>query len=477
LIRVSGSTQEFIFNPTKAKSYQQFAFLQLFVESIVNISADGKIQAGVADRWEINEGGKRYQFHIRSNAVFHDGRKIRAQDAVHSLMLHLDRAIDSILKVYLEAFLSDPKVNAKTGVCPSIKVIDDENFEITLKGPYPQFLSMLAQSGFGIIPTDFADDRPVGSGPYMFDKKAANGVIYLKAFSGYWEKMPKTTQFSFQILREKSEILKAFIDNQIDVALGAPIDLVEDSRPPGVQFQYLNGLVSTNIYLNGKSEIFKNQELRHDLDGLVNELRLDKSLFTPYDIPIDSYFPKAIMPASYYERYHVKMTVAEFKRKHKLRNNKICVVIPKHIFTPRFVEKFKRTLSEIGFDPLYVEEKGKAYLDPIVKGAFDLVFVPFMGLGSDPDGYLAMLEPDGFMKNAGLHTDDLMAALDKYRFTQDSKERLDKYSELIKEYEKKAYVIPVVQQHLPFLFREGIHVPDFNYNNHTMLRDFYWTKE
>ncbi len=476
MIRVSGSTQEFLFHPAKLKSYQQFAFIHLFVETLVDINSSGIIVAGAAKKWQILDNGKTYKFNIDDHAKFHDGSKIKAADIVHSFTQHLEPQFDSILKVYLETILENPKYDQKTKKCSSIYAEGDNTVILKLKGPYPPLLNDLAQAGFGIIPINFDEKKPIGSGPYKFDSATKDGIKKLVVFEEFWREKPKNKGFTFQIIREKSDIIKAFNDNKIDVTLGAPVDLVESGRPQGIDFQYLNGLVSTNIYLNGRSTSFKSQVIRNDFHNLINGLKEDKTLFTPYDITINTYLPNGIMPKNYYDRKNESMTTTEFKEKHKIANAHIKVIIPKHIFTERFITKFKNLLSEIGFTPTYLEDKGKAYLDPIENGEFDMVFIPFMGLGNDPDGYLAMLDPKGFLKNSDIKSHALIESLDKVRFSEIQDFRMQKYSEYLMKYEKENHVIPLLQQHLPFLFRHGISVPDFNFNNYSILRDFFWNK-
>ncbi len=477
MIRVSGSTQAFLFQPTKLKSYQQYSFIHLFLEPLINISKTGLIEGGVASSWEIKEHGKKYVFNIDKNAKFHDGKKITSMDVAFSLCQHLDPELDSLLKVYLETILENSIYNKKSKICKSIRSVDIDTLELSLKGPYPPLLSDLAQPGFGIIPRDFKELNPIGSGPYKLDSMSENNFIKLALSKDYWRDLPKNKVFTFEIIREKQDILKAFFENRIDVSLGAPIDLVEGGRPSDIDFQYINGMVSTNMYINGKSSIFENTNLRKDFNQLMNIFRKNKDLYTRYDIPIFSYLPNGIMPSFYYKRDIIDLSIKDFKKKHKhIINKKVKIIIPKHIFTDRFLSKFKEAISEIGFIATYIEEKGKAYLDPIEQGGFDLVFIPFMGIGSDPDGYLAMLDPNGFLKKSNIQTNDLINKLAKIRFNENQEYRLNEYGKALKEFEETSIVIPIVQQHLPFLFRKGIQVPDFNFNNHTILRDFFWNK-
>ena len=49
-------------------------------ESLTTIGPDGKLTAGMAESWDISEDGKIYTFHLRTNALWSDGKPVTAHD-------------------------------------------------------------------------------------------------------------------------------------------------------------------------------------------------------------------------------------------------------------------------------------------------------------------------------------------------------------------------------------------------------------
>ena len=52
---------------------------------LVTIDPNLQIVGDLASHWEVLNDGKTYVFHIRSNATFHDGRQVTAQDVKWSM--------------------------------------------------------------------------------------------------------------------------------------------------------------------------------------------------------------------------------------------------------------------------------------------------------------------------------------------------------------------------------------------------------
>src|ERR687891_1583397 len=51
--------------------------VSLLFDNLTQFDADAKLVAGLARSWETDAEGRRYTFHLRSDAAFHDGRPIK----------------------------------------------------------------------------------------------------------------------------------------------------------------------------------------------------------------------------------------------------------------------------------------------------------------------------------------------------------------------------------------------------------------
>jgi peptide/nickel transport system substrate-binding protein len=135
-------------------------------------------QPQLAEGHVVEDGGRRWTFTLRDGPTFHDGEKVRAQDAVASIRRWMPR---------------DTHGQTLAQRLDEIRVIDDRRFEIRLKRPFGLMLDAFGKpSSYPcfIFPERFAAVDPakpftevVGSGPYRFvasERVAGAQVIYTR---------------------------------------------------------------------------------------------------------------------------------------------------------------------------------------------------------------------------------------------------------------------------------------------------------
>ncbi len=145
---------------------------------LVTISPNLEVVPDLAERWDVSDDGLVYTFHIRQDAVFHNGKPITAHDFKWSL----ERAADAITEsLVVDQYLGDivglqEKLRGETRDVQGVRVIDDHTLEITISEPKSYFIYKLT------YPTAFVLDQenvetgrrwvrePNGSGPFMLSE-------------------------------------------------------------------------------------------------------------------------------------------------------------------------------------------------------------------------------------------------------------------------------------------------------------------
>jgi oligopeptide transport system substrate-binding protein len=127
----------------------------------------------LAEDWEVKDG-EVYTFKLRSNAKFHDGRPVTAQDVIYSWERAADPALhsDTALTYLGDIVGVSDKANGTADHISGLKAIDDHTLQVTIDAPKPYFLLKLT------YPTAFVVDKsnvesgtdwyrtPNGTGPY-----------------------------------------------------------------------------------------------------------------------------------------------------------------------------------------------------------------------------------------------------------------------------------------------------------------------
>ncbi len=153
---------------------------QMVFDSLVYLGNDLKFHPGLAESWEVSEGGKVLTFKLRRGVKFHDGTDLKADAA----KFHFDRCVDPATKSkYARSLL---------GPYDSTVVMDDYTVQLRLKSAYAPILDSLSQGYLGIpSPTavkkfgDQFEDNLVGSGPFKFVEWKRDSQLILERNRDY----------------------------------------------------------------------------------------------------------------------------------------------------------------------------------------------------------------------------------------------------------------------------------------------------
>jgi oligopeptide transport system substrate-binding protein len=147
---------------------------KLAFSGLVSLDPQLNLVPELAESWDVSAQGTVYTFHLRQNAVFHDGRPVTAADVVYSWERAADPATasDTVL-TYLGDIVGVPERHAgEADVIAGLQVLDEHTLQVTIDAAKPYFLLKLT------YPTAFVLDRanvesgvewyrtPNGTGPY-----------------------------------------------------------------------------------------------------------------------------------------------------------------------------------------------------------------------------------------------------------------------------------------------------------------------
>jgi peptide/nickel transport system substrate-binding protein len=154
---------------------------QNIVDTLITLDADQKPHPALATKWTIEDAGKKFTFTLRDGVKFHDGTALTSA----AVKASFERILDPKLKAGAVVSLIGP--------IDTITTPNDSTVVFTFKQGYYAFTLQIWRYFFGIMspkylatlkPGDPAT-TPVGSGPFMFDSRSADGVVTLKAYPDY----------------------------------------------------------------------------------------------------------------------------------------------------------------------------------------------------------------------------------------------------------------------------------------------------
>ena len=226
---------------------------RLLFGGLIRFDERGMPQADLAEAWGVAQDGTVYNFSIRPNAVWQDGKPVTSDDVIFTI----DR-MKSVGSLY-------PQDIKDLWGKIDVQKLNDKNLKFTLPEPYVPFIDYLT---FGILPKHLLDSvpadqmpnadfniKPVGTGPYKFDhllvdKGVITGVV-LTASDKYSGKAPFIEQVVFRYYQTSAAALDAYQQGDVlavsqitpDVlttALEEPNLSIYTSRLPQMSFVLFN---------------------------------------------------------------------------------------------------------------------------------------------------------------------------------------------------------------------------------------------
>ncbi len=170
--------------------------LSHLMEGLLRYGADGSLQAGVAERWELSDNGAR--FWLRSDARWSDGKPITAADFVHAWRYALRPDTASQYAFILYPLLNAEAINR--GDLPveslGVRALNDKELLVEFEKPCPYFLSLTAFMTYLPMREDAlqrwqrayaADaDKMLFNGPYVLSRWVHGAAITMEKNPHYW---------------------------------------------------------------------------------------------------------------------------------------------------------------------------------------------------------------------------------------------------------------------------------------------------
>jgi len=279
-------------------------------ESLLTYSTDLKPQPGLAKSWDASADGLTYTFHLQDNVKWHDGKPFTSEDVVFSLADMLPKT-HARARVILNKFVE------------SVQAPDAKTVVVKLKTPFPAFMLMFEPGFAPIMPkhlyagTDYmtnpANQKPVGTGPFMFKEWKRGEYIKLTRNPDYWKPgKPYLDELVFNIIPDSASRAVAFERGSVDVLRGGDVDNVDIKRLralPKVEYTTAGWeMFSPQAYLifNMRKPPFDNLKVRQAVMAAINRNMVVNNIFfglgkvstSPF-VTTEMFYDKNMPPLTY----------------------------------------------------------------------------------------------------------------------------------------------------------------------------------
>ncbi|HHX28726.1 MAG TPA: peptide ABC transporter substrate-binding protein [Firmicutes bacterium] len=201
------------FQPDVAGNDAAYGIAQNVFNRLVKLDADIQVIPDLARSWSSSEDGLSITFNLVQNAKWHDGEPVTSKDVKYTF---------DYIKDHPECFAHNYFKNVE-----SISAPDDYTVVFHMSRPDSAVLGYLAWYATFIMPEHVynngqpweenpANQAPIGSGPFKFEKHNPGVNVVLVKNSEYWEAEPKLDKLIYQIIPDDATAVQALLNGEVD---------------------------------------------------------------------------------------------------------------------------------------------------------------------------------------------------------------------------------------------------------------------
>jgi peptide/nickel transport system substrate-binding protein len=264
-----------------------------------------ELEPALATEWETSDDKLVWTFRLREGVNFHDGTPVDAAAVAFSFERQRDpahpaRRATSAFSYYHNNFKQLDKVEA----------VDPRTVRFTLKEPYAPFLAALALFNCAIVsPTAFASEgkgadgrytynfaqRPVGSGPFVFESWEKDAHITLRANPAYWRGAPYLDKLVFKPITDPQARLKELEGGGIHGMDNPELkDLEAIQRNPDLMLLGSPGINVCYLAMHTGKKPFDDVRVRQAVAFAIDKKRIIQAAYNRIGTPATSMCPETM---------------------------------------------------------------------------------------------------------------------------------------------------------------------------------------
>lgn len=234
------------------------------VETLVKINEDLELEPWIAEKWSSDESGQTWNFKIRENITFQNGKKVDAQSVKASLERNIQ--VSEAMKAALK-----------------IKTIEAEgqNLKIVTELPLPEFPSELVHPNTAIFDVNEVnlDQKPVGTGPFKVVSFESGTKLEVEQYKNYWDGQVQLDRAKFTFNEDANARTAALQSGDAEIVYRPSLESLEVLKSDkSLETNVVPSLRTHLLMYNTMNENLKDIHVRKALDALINRQEVVDSI-------------------------------------------------------------------------------------------------------------------------------------------------------------------------------------------------------
>lgn len=290
-----------ILDPIQVTDVTTSEYVSEIFGGLVTIDLDLKVQGDLASDWEVSADRKTYTFNLRDNILFHDNRRVTANDVKYSLERAADPANGSpTARAYLGNIVGViDKLEGRATEVAGVRVVNERTIEIELIEPSDYFLEELTYPVSWVVDQQQVEGdprnwtrRPNATGPFKLVEFKIGELIRLRRNDNYHLGAPRLEEVVFEL--SGGSIRTRYENNEIHLS-GVAADELESLRngtsPLASQYRDIPQMSTFYIQLNTRQAPFDDPLVRQAFAMAIDREQINNVLnFGAYRVA-DGFIP------------------------------------------------------------------------------------------------------------------------------------------------------------------------------------------
>lgn len=190
-------------------------------ESLLRYDADLNPMPSLAREWSVSNDGRTYTFTLQDGVKWHDGKPFTSDDVLFSVLDFLPQ--------------TQPRHRNIMTYVDTVTAPDEKTVVFTLKQPFEAFIRAFSFATMPMLPkhvyasTDYAtnpaNEKPIGTGPYIFDEWKKGSYIHLVKNPDYHVGgKPYIEELYYHVVPDGSARAVAYETGTVDILPGGSVE-------------------------------------------------------------------------------------------------------------------------------------------------------------------------------------------------------------------------------------------------------------
>lgn len=286
---VPGSSPASVLDPIQVTDVSTSEYVVEIFGGLVTLDRDLNVVGDLAESWDVSDDGRVYTFHLRDNILFHNERRVTAQDVKYSIERAADpRNGSPTVTAYLGNVVGVvDKFEGRADEVAGVRVVDERTIEIELIQPSDFFLEELTYPVSYVVDREQVESdprnwtrRPNGTGPFKLAEFTPAQTIRLVRNNRYHLGAPKLEEVRFDL--SGGSIATRYQNNEIHVGFVPAVELEsfkDGSNPLAGEYVEIPEMATFYIQLNTSQPPFDDPNVRKAFAMAIDREQINEVLF------------------------------------------------------------------------------------------------------------------------------------------------------------------------------------------------------